>query len=172
MFAEATFCYQKWGTISHKFDVSRVNRAEQDMTATISLIENGYQVIPLVGHHNIFRAYNSLTGDDFLFSSRGKASPSYRRVTHTWELGVDVPDYNSYITATAFTKIKDFVVFFDIENPHSTRWILATDIKIKGRHWQDRDNFPNGIYFVPVESTKDWKTCGIFTIKERAHGLP
>jgi hypothetical protein len=136
------------------------------MTATVALLEHGYQVVPVVGHFNIFHAHNQMTGDNFLFSVRGKQSPSFRRKTNTWELGIDVPDYGSYVTAGTMYPHMKFVVFFDIETPKSTRWILLSDIQENGRFWWDESYFPNGIYFVPVSSTNEWKQCPIFTIQK------
>jgi hypothetical protein len=130
-----------------------------EMTTLFYLIESGYTVTSKTGFDRTSYAENKKEDDRFYFDVRKKQAPSYRRVTDTWEYGIDLPDYFGYFESEGMGI--PFLVFFETEKPAGIRWIDRDIIKQRGRVWKDETHFPNGIIFVNVTDTTKWE-----------HGIP
>ena len=104
--------------------------------------------------------------DSILFDVRRKQSPSLHRKTNRLEFGVDNVDYKKYVHAhinfnaerTSFDQVR-FLIFFETPLLSDDPYVLSLGrLKEISRFWIDGVHFPEGIFFVPLDSeyVKRW----------------
>ena len=126
-----------------------------------NLIESDYEITPFT--NLISLAQSKLNNDKFLFSVRMKQLATFRRITGTWELGIDTPDYELYCAAKKIHSDIPFIIFFETMEPQEIKWIYLDTVSSNGRKWQDAVHFPRGIIFIKTSDTCTLQNGVLFT---------
>jgi hypothetical protein len=99
----------------------------------------------------------------FLAAFRYKRVASYHRKTGRMEFGVDAPDVERYMTISDFYPGLELLVFFYERETGKVGFYPLQ--RVRDERYYHGERFPDGIYFVPVDSLMT--NLGLYALKKK-----